>query len=195
MRNFILGVVITLLVLAFGGLAFALLGYMPTNADATPPHMEMKIAMNALDASMDRHAPRLSSPIPPTDENLIDGMKVYTMNCSVCHGTLDNKRSPLENSLYPPPPQIILDPLDDPEWHIYYAIRTGVRYTGMPAWNKALTDDQIWKVTAFLSHLEKLPPAVQDYWKKAYGTSPQTAPTDMKGMDMKDTSKDGDGKH
>jgi mono/diheme cytochrome c family protein len=190
MRNFILGVVITLLVLALGGLAIALLGYMPTNADATPPHIEMRIAMNALDASMDRHAPRLSSPTPPTDDNLIDGMKVYTMNCSACHGTLDNKPSPLEHSFYPAPPQIILDPLDDPEWHIYYAIRTGVRYTGMPAWNKALTDEQIWKVTAFLSHLKKLPPAVQDYWKKAYGVSPQPAP-----MNVEDRGKRREEKH
>ena len=27
----------------------------------------------ALDVSIERHAPRTSSPIPPTDENLIDG--------------------------------------------------------------------------------------------------------------------------
>jgi len=182
MRNLILGVVITLLVLAFGGLAFALLGYMPTNADATPPRIEMRLAMNALDASMDRHADRVSSPIPPTDENLIDGMKLYTMNCAVCHGTLDNKPSPLEHSFYPPVPQIVLHHLDDPEWHIYYAVSTGVRYTGMPAWNKALSDQERWKVTAFLSHLEKLPPAVQDYWKKAYGISPQAAPMDMENM-------------
>jgi len=182
MRNLILGVVITLLVLAFGGLAFALLGYMPTNADATPPRIEMRLAMNALDASMDRHADRVSSPIPPTDDNLIDGMKLYTMNCAVCHGTLDNKPSPLEHSFYPPVPQIVLHHLDDPEWHIYYAVSTGVRYTGMPAWNKALSDQERWKVTAFLSHLEKLPPAVQDYWKKAYGISPQAAPMDMENM-------------
>ena len=194
MRNFILGVVITLLVLILGGLGYAVLGYMPTNADATPPHLEMRIATSALDASMDRHAPRLNSPLPPTDDNLIDGMKLYTMNCALCHGTLDNKRSPLEKAFYPPVPQIILDPLDDPEWHIFYAVRTGVRYTGMPAWNKALTDEQIWKVTAFLSHVEKLPPAVQDYWKKAYGVSQPAAPTDLKGMDMKDTSKDSDEK-
>jgi thiosulfate dehydrogenase len=182
MRNFVLGVVITLLVLILGGLGFALLGYLPTNADATPPRAEMRIAMTAVDASMDRHAPRVNAPLPPTDENLIDGMKIYGMNCAVCHGTLDNKRSPLEHAFYPPVPQIILAPLDDPEWHIYYAVRTGIRYTGMPAWNKALDEQDMWKVTAFLSHLEKLPPAVQDYRKKAYGASPPTAPTDMKDM-------------
>lgn len=183
MRNVILGVVATLLILALGSLGFLLLGYMPTNADATPPHMEMRIAMTALDASMDRHAPRVTAPIPANDENLIDGMKIYTMNCAVCHGTLDRKSSLLEDALYPPAPQVILQPLDDPEWHIYYAVRTGVRYTGMPAWNKALSDQDIWKVTLFLSHLEKLSPAVQDYWKKAFATPAQPADKDMKGME------------
>src|SRR5713226_6531071 len=174
MRNFILGVIITLLLLFLGGLAIATLGFLPTNADSTPPKMERRIAMSAMDASMERHAPRVTSPVPPTDENLIDGMKNYTMICALFHGGLDNKPSPLKQSFYPPPPQLILDPLDDPEWHIYYAVRTGIRYTGMPAWNKALTEQEMWKVTSFLSRLEKLPPAVQDNWQKSFGASPKT---------------------
>jgi mono/diheme cytochrome c family protein len=97
------------------------------------------------------------------------------MNCAVCHGTLDEKRSLLEKSLYPPPPQLILEPLNDPEWHTFYAVRTGVRYTGMPAWSKVLSADDMWKVTAFLSHIDKLSPAVQEYWKKAYGVAPSPA--------------------
>jgi mono/diheme cytochrome c family protein len=185
MRNFILGVIITLLVLALGGLAFALLGFMPTNADVTPPQMERRIATSAMDASMERHAPHVNNPLPPTDDNLIDGMKIYTMNCALCHGTLDNKPSPLENSFYPPVPQLILDPLDDPEWHIYYTARTGIRYTGMPSWSKALSEQDMWKVTAFLSRIEKLPPGVQDYWKKAFGVGPPPASSGM-GKEDKD---------
>jgi thiosulfate dehydrogenase len=172
MRKFILGVIFTLLVLAFVGLAVALLGYLPTTADAKPPAWEEQIASKALDASMDRHAPRVTNPVPPTDENLIDGMKVYTMNCAGCHGKLDNQPAVFGRSFYPPAPQLIIEPMDDPEWHIYYAVRTGVRYTGMPAWNKVLSDEQMWKVTGFLSHLEKLPPAVQEYWKNSFGTAP-----------------------
>ena len=175
MRKFISGIIATLLVLGLGGLTVATLGFMPTNADATPPRLEHRVAMSALDASMERHAQRVSNPIPPTDENLIEGMKVYTMNCSMCHGTLDNQRSPLAESFYPPVPQLILDPPDDPEWHIYYAVRTGVRYTGMPAWNKALSDQDIWKVTAFLTHIQSLPPGVHDYWKKSFGVDPPGA--------------------
>ena len=173
MRSFIGGVVVTVLLLLGIGLAIAHLGFLPTNADATPPAFEMKVASGALDASMDRHAPRVNNPVPIDDNNLIDGMKIYTMNCAVCHGTMDYKPSALEHSMYPPPPQLLLDPLDDPEWHIYYAVRTGVRYTGMPAWNKALSDQDMWKVTAFLSHLDKLSPAAQTYWKNAFGVAPR----------------------
>src|SRR5262249_12016056 len=173
MRNFILGVVITLAVLVGGGLLLVEFGFMPTNANADPPQIERRIATTALDASMERHAPRANNPFPATDNNLIEGMKIYTMNYALCHGTLDNKPSPLEHAFYPPVPQIILDPLDDPEWHIYYAVSTGIRYTGMPAWSKALSEQDMWKVTGFLSRIEKLPPAVQDSWKKAYGVGPQ----------------------
>jgi mono/diheme cytochrome c family protein len=172
MRNFILGIVLTILVLLIVGTGAALLGFVPTRANATPPRIEKQIASAALDASMERHAPRVNNPLPPTDDNLINGMKIYTMNCANCHGGLDRKPAPLGNSFYPPAPSLILDPLDDPEWHVFYAVRTGVRYTGMPAWEKNLSENDIWKVTAFLTRIEKLPPAVQDYWQKASGTTP-----------------------
>jgi mono/diheme cytochrome c family protein len=183
MRNFILGVVCTLLVIALAGLAITNFGMMPTVANATPPVWERHIAMSALDASMDRHAPRINNPLPPTDDNLEEGMRIYTMNCSVCHGTLDNKPSPLAHSLYPPPPQIILHPLDDPEWHIYYATRTGVRYSGMPAWSPTLSDEEIWKVTGFLARIPKLPPSVQDFWKKSFGVGLAPEPAEDKDHD------------
>ena len=172
MRSFILGVIVTLLLLAFGSLSLALLGLFPTHADATPSALEQRVAMNALDASMERRAPRDSNPLPQTPENLIDGMKIYTMNCANCHGGLDRKASALGTSFYPPAPQLILHPLDDPDWHVYYAVRTGVRYTGMPAWGKTMSQQDMWKVTAFLTQLEKLPQQAQEFWKNSTGTEP-----------------------
>jgi len=174
MRGFIFGIVVTLVVLLLGGWIVAEFGLMPTNADATPPPFETRLAMGAVDAATERNAPRMNNPVPATDDNLIAGMKIYAANCAVCHGTLDNKPSPLAHSLYPPPPQLILHPMDDPDWQIYYITRTGIRYTGMPAWGKALTEDQMWKVTSFVTHVDKLPPAVQEYWKKTSGVSPES---------------------
>jgi len=172
MGKFILGVIVTLLVLVLGGLGFAMLGFFPTNANVAPPHIEERLAMGAVDASMERHAPRVTNPLPPTAQNLEDGMTLYTMNCSLCHGGLDRKPASLSESFYPPAPHLVTDPPDDPEWHIFYTIRTGVRYTGMPAWEKTLSEQDMWKVTALLSHLDKLPPAVQEYYKTKFGVAP-----------------------
>ncbi|MGB6024687.1 MAG: cytochrome c [Candidatus Sulfotelmatobacter sp.] len=169
MRKFILGVIVTLLVLILGGLGFAMLGFLPTHANVPPPRWEHHLANAAVDASMERHAPHVTNPLPPSDQNLEDGMKLYTMNCAVCHGGLDRKPASLANSFYPPPPNLVSDPPDDPEWHVFYCIRTGVRYTGMPSWEKTLSEQDMWKITTLLSHLDKLLPAVQDYWKTSFG--------------------------
>jgi mono/diheme cytochrome c family protein len=186
MKKFLLGVIITLLILIFGGLGFAMLGYFPTTANVEPPHLERRIAMGAVDASMDRHAPRVTNPLTPTDQNLEDGMKLYTMNCALCHGGLDHKPSPLEHSFYPPPPNLIADPPDDPEWHLFYTIRTGVRYTGMPAWDKTLTEQDMWKITMLLSHLDKLPPGVQEYWKANFNAAPPATEDKKQGEEKHD---------
>ena len=184
MGKILLGIIVALLVLVLCGLGFALLGFFPTAANVEPPHWEQHLAMSAADASMERHAPRVTNPLMPNEDNLIQGIKLYTMNCALCHGSLDHKPSTLANSFYPPPPNLVADPPDDPEWHIFYTIRTGVRYTGMPAWDKTLTNDDMWKITMFLSHMDKLPPAVQEYWKTSFGTDPEPENKEpMKGAD------------
>jgi mono/diheme cytochrome c family protein len=191
MGKFILGIIVTLLILVLGGLGFAMLGMLPTAANVKPPHFESHIAMSAVDASMERHAPHITNPLAPTDQNLEDGMKLYTMNCAICHGGLDRKPSMLAESFYPPVPNLISDPPDDPEWHTFYTIRTGIRYTGMPAWDKTLSEQDMWKVTMLLSHLDKLPAAVQDYWKTNFNVAPAT---DEKKEDEKkeDEKKEGE---
>ena len=187
MGKFVLGVIVTILVLVLGALGIAMLGFFPTRANVEPPGLERRIAMGTVDASMERHAPRISNPVMPTDSNLIDGMKLYTMNCALCHGTLDRKPSTLANSFYPPPPNFISDPDDDPEWHIFYTIRTGIRYTGMPSWDKTLAESDMWKITMFLSHMDKLPPAAQEYWKTSFGTAPEP--------EKKESTKDKEHEH
>lgn len=176
MGKFLLGVIVALLIVVLAALGVAMLGLYPTPANVEPPHWERHLAMSAVDASMDRHAPRVSNPLTPTDQNLEDGMKLYTMNCALCHGTLDRKPSTLAASFYPPPPNLVSDPPDDPEWHIFYTIRTGVRYTGMPAWDKTLSPPEMWKITMFLSHMDKLTPGAQEFWKTNFNTAPAEQP-------------------
>jgi hypothetical protein len=41
----------------------------------------------------------------------------------------------------------------------------------MPAWEKTLSEEDMWKITSFLSHLGKLPPTVQEYYKTSFGVA------------------------
>jgi mono/diheme cytochrome c family protein len=39
----------------------------------------------------------------------------------------------------------------------------------MPAWDGILSDDEIWKVIAFVKHTDKLPSEAQAAWRAAAG--------------------------
>jgi thiosulfate dehydrogenase len=159
MRGFVLGVVCTLIVIAAGGYFFLHEGYMSFNADAQPSGLEAKLAMGAVDASTDRHAPDAKNPAPATEENLVAGAKLYLDHCAGCHGVPSNPDSAFADSFYPPIPGFFKDAPDMPENQNFYIIQHGIRWTGMPAWNRALDDMQTWQVVTFLSNMEKLPPA------------------------------------
>jgi hypothetical protein len=45
---------------------------------------------------------------------------------------------------------------DDPDAHLFYVIKYGVRYTGMPGWNGILTDDDIWKTVIFIKNSSQM---------------------------------------
>jgi len=49
---------------------------------------------------------------------------------------------------------------DDPPGVTYWKVRNGIRLTGMPSFKDALTDQQIWQVSALMARADKLPPDV-----------------------------------
>jgi hypothetical protein len=63
----------------------------------------------------------------------------------------------------------------------------------MPAWKQALSDEQTWQVTTFLSHMDKLSPQVSDLWKATLAGTvqapasnlPQPNPSGKDGMQMR----------
>lgn len=170
MKQFIFGVIFALIVGLLVVAGAAKFGMIPVNADAKPAQWEWLAAGLARHGYIEAHAPKVENPLPINDDTLIAGMQVYTMACADCHGKLDRKASEFGASLYPPAPNLIDHPVDDdPESETFFVTKHGIRHTGMPAWNGQLTDDQIWKVTAFLKRIPNLPPAVKQRWKDATG--------------------------
>lgn len=166
MGKFIAGGIVTVVVIGAGLYLYLSRGFVNLSAEQQPSRLEEKLALGAMDASTERRAPKLKNPIPATDANLIDGVKLYKNACALCHGSPLNPASDVGGALYPRAPQFSKDTPDAPENQSFYIIKYGVRWTGMPAWGKIMTDSEIWKVTLFLSRMEKLPPAVAAEWKK-----------------------------
>ena len=172
MRNFILGILFTVIVAAVGGFVCIKKGYVDFAADQKPSMIESKLAMAAVDASTDRRAPDAKNPVAPTEENLVAGAKLYLDHCAGCHGVSSNPDGQFAKSFYPPIPGFFHDAPDMSEGENFYIIQHGVRWTGMPSWSKTLSEQQIWQVVTFLSNIEKLPPAAQ----QVFGPSPAAAP-------------------
>jgi len=171
MRKFLAGILFAVVACVIAMVIYARGGHMAINADAEPGKIESWAANSALDAAVEHQAPQTANPVPKTDANLIEGMKLYAMNCGGCHGGLDRKRNVFGGAFYPPAPQIIVLGMHDPEWQTFFVIKHGVRLTAMPAWGKIISDEAIWKVTAFVTNVDKLPPAVEEQRKLALGGS------------------------
>jgi thiosulfate dehydrogenase len=165
MRRFWIGFLTAWVVLLLAGFGYARLGFIDPRADIPVSTLEKRIAMPSLDASVDRRAPKVNNPVEPTEANLIAGMKIYQANCAVCHGDLNHSHRMLADALYPRAPQFVEDAPDMLEYQNFYIVQHGVRLSGMPAWNESLTEAQMWQVTTFLSHMDKLPPEVSDQWR------------------------------
>jgi mono/diheme cytochrome c family protein len=186
-HNFLLGVLAGILIVVLVGFCYVRFGFVDTRADVPINGLEQRIAMPSLDASVDRHAPEIKNPVEATDANLTAGMRIYQTDCASCHGDVNHPKGPLADALYPRAPQFLHDLADMPEHQNFYIIQHGIRLSGMPAWKQALSDEQMWQVTTFLSHMDKLPPQVSDQWKiAATGTTEvnSSSPTKMK-MPMK----------
>jgi thiosulfate dehydrogenase len=172
-RGFVLGAVAALVALMLSIYLGIEAGVIPANADAKPSKLERWMAATSLHATLERKAPKQANPVALSDENLIAGIKVYAANCAVCHGGADGKASAIARGLYQNPPQLATDGVeDDPEGVTYWKVAHGIRLTGMPAFGKSLTDEQIWQVALFLKHMDELPPAPQRLWSTVAASAP-----------------------
>jgi mono/diheme cytochrome c family protein len=129
-------------------------------------------------------APDLKNPVAANEENLAAGAKLYINHCAGCHGIPSNPDSQFGRSFYPTVPPFFKDSPDMAENQNFYIIQHGIRWTGMPAWNKTLNETQIWQIVTFLSNIEKLPPAAKREFDQPGVTAPVGTPPGAAPMPM-----------
>jgi thiosulfate dehydrogenase len=167
-KGFVLGIAVAALVATLFVWIVGRGGFISAAAlNARPVPLENWLARTSLRASLIRNAPQGRIPVPNNEDTLIQGVKLFAVNCIVCHGTStgDAGATPIALGEYPAPPQLASHGVeDDPLGWTFWKIQNGIRWTGMPAWQNKLDDRQIWAITLFLSQMNRLPPAVEQVW-------------------------------
>jgi len=161
MKQFILGFVAALVLIVVGGYAYLALGLAPVATAAPPLPFEKRITSIALNARIDKEAPK-SSPIPASEEAYAAGAKVYRDHCAVCHGLPGQEQTAIAKGQFPKPPELFKRKgvTDDPVGETYWKVANGIRLTGMPGFIDSLSTEQMWQVSLFLLDRDKLPPTV-----------------------------------
>ncbi|MCA1490328.1 c-type cytochrome [Ensifer sp. NBAIM29] len=95
------------------------------------------------------------------DEGMVRlGAGHFEGGCAPCHSRPGEEINAIVSGMLPAPPNLRTIGERRPAEEIFWIVKHGMKYTGMPAWPSLRRDDEIWAVTAFLV---RLPDAVDDY--------------------------------
>jgi mono/diheme cytochrome c family protein len=114
-----------------------------------PSNLEYAIANFALSLSK-----KPTNPLPSAPQILAEPRKSYKEHCAVCHADDRGGKTRLSAGLSPEVPDLRakhIQALTDGE--MFYIIKNGVRFTGMPGWD--LGDDETWHLVGLLRQLPK----------------------------------------
>jgi mono/diheme cytochrome c family protein len=174
MRSFVGGFAAAVVLLALVVFGAVETGAVPARADGALMPGENWLAHTSLKATMTREAPKPPYPFTQTDADIATGAKLYVQNCAVCHGTANSTPTSIARGLGVRAPQFNKhDVMDDPEGETYWKIEHGIRFTGMPAYNKSLDEQAVWQLTYFLKRTpDHLPAAAKAIWENPASVPP-----------------------
>jgi thiosulfate dehydrogenase len=177
------GILVGAILVPTVAIAYLVSGYAPAAATDPAFPMEGRIAELALQASIKREAPaRDLSQMASAD--LLAGASIYKKECAMCHGLPDQSAPGIAAGMFPEAPQLMNPPkrpgrapslqeapgggagsrqtarAPRPNGD-YWRVKNGIRLTGMPSYQKVLTDDQIWQVVGLIANRRRLSPEVK----------------------------------
>lgn len=137
-------------------------GVIPIRASAghwpiTRWFLELSMARSVSTHTIGMETPRLDD-----HALIVKGAGAYDMNCRGCHGSPDLPHPRVSRAMLPQPrylPEVV------GEWsarELFYIVKHGVKFTGMPAWPSQHRDDEVWAVVAFLLAFPKLDAATYE---------------------------------
>lgn len=114
----------------------------------------------------------LGTSVPPLDDRsmVLKGAGHYHSACRPCHGSPGFDQPRVARQMTPRPPALQSAAFEFEPEELFYIVRHGIKFTGMPAWPALGRDDEVWAMVAFLQRLPELDAG--EYEKLATGTNP-----------------------
>lgn len=171
-KRWMFKIVTLLAVLALGGFLVVAAGIIPIKASSGHWAITAWFLHFTMRRSVATHT--LGLQVPALDEPglVLKGAGHYEIGCRPCHGSPDLRHPRIAQHMTPHPPYL---PSQIPAWEpaeLFYLVKHGVKFTGMPAWPAQQRDDEVWAMVAFLRTLPTLDAAA--YRRLVDGTHPTT---------------------
>ena len=166
--RWVLPIVAFLFVAGAGGLLVVLFGIVPIKASGGHWPITARILEFTMRRSIATYT--LGMDVPPLDERrlVVMGASHYEIGCRPCHGSPELPRPRITSRMTPPPPYL---PSTIVTWQpdeLFYIVKHGIKFTGMPAWPAHQRDDEVWAVVAFLRRFPDLDAAA---YREVAGTT------------------------
>lgn len=120
-----------------------------------PGPLETRMFTSVRDWYIHKAAVRSFSRAPASDASEISaGQGLFSMACASCHGTDGRSPTNIGKAMYPRvldlgSPEVQL--LSNPE--LFWVIKNGIRFSGMPGFGNTLSDNEIWQATYYVRSL------------------------------------------
>lgn len=151
--------VAVVLVLAWGAWQVRAHGF---SARKKPASYEALLARYARRLASEAGARSLKNPLEATPLAIAESRDHFADHCATCHGNSGDGKTQINAGLYPPAPDMreaVTQDLSDGE--LFYIIKNGIRFTGMPGWGGS--DEDNWKLVLFIRHLPQLTKQEMDF--------------------------------
>jgi mono/diheme cytochrome c family protein len=138
------------------------------SARVQPTAVETWIATRLRGLATPSQAKSLKNPERATDLSISEARDHFADHCGICHANNGSGKTEMGAHMYPPAPDMRrprTQNLTDGE--IFYIIKNGVRFTGMPGWGGE--DEENWKLVLFIRHLPLLSEKEIDLMKEVNG--------------------------
>jgi cytochrome c553 len=153
----------------FGGLLVAASGIMPISASSGHWPITAWFLNFSMSRSVSTHTVGMKAPDLDDQDLVLKGAGHYETGCFPCHGSPVVMHPRIAEAMTPHPPYL---PPVIHEWkqtELFYIVKHGVKFTGMPAWPAQQRDDEVWAIVAFL---QKLPELDAQQYRRLVGSEP-----------------------